>query len=111
MLAAYFLEVTTLWREPPLTIFFEATWLCTVLVFVGVGAYLLDQTQRVAWLRQLDLAEAEDQIRVLLHNVLPPSIVARKLGGETVIADNYAEASLLFADVVNFTSLSARVLD
>ena len=109
MLAAYFLEVTTLWREPPLTIFFEATWLCTVLVFVGVGAYLLDQTQRVAWLRQLDLAEAEDQIRVLLHNVLPPSIVARKLGGETVIADNYAEASLLFADVVNFTSLSARM--
>jgi adenylate cyclase len=106
---AFLATVTVRWPEPPLEIFFHTTWLCTVISFVGLGSYLLDRTQRIAWLRQLDLAEAEDRIRALLHNVLPPSIAVRKLGGEAVIADNYSEASLLFADVVGFTALSATM--
>ena len=109
VLGAFLATVTVIWPEPPLEIFFHATWLCTVISFVGLGSYLLDRTQRIAWLRQLDLAEAEDRIRALLHNVLPPSIAARKLGGEAVIVDNYNEASLLFADVVGFTALSATM--
>jgi len=109
VLAAFFPTVMVMWPEPPLEIFFSATWLCTAISLVGLGSYLLDRTQRIAWLRQLDLAEAEDRIRALLHNVLPPSIAARKLGGEAVIADEYSEASLLFADVVGFTALSATM--
>src|SRR6185369_4373176 len=57
----------------------------------------------------VDLTAAEERIRVLLHNILPPPIAARKLRGEEVIADNFAAASLLFADVVGFTELSARM--
>ena len=41
--------------------------------------------------------------------VLPPSIAARKLAGESPVADSFSEASVLFADVVDFTSLSARL--
>jgi adenylate cyclase len=110
VLCAFFIEVTVLWPEPPLMIFFNATWLSTVVCFVGLGAYLLDRTQRIDWLHQIDLAEAEDRIRALLHNVLPPSIAARKRNGEVLIADNYSEASLLFADVVGFTALSATMV-
>ena len=109
VLAAFFATVLGVWPEPPLEIFFNATWLCTAISLVGLGSYLLDRTQRIAWLRQLDLAQAEDRIRALLHNVLPPSIAARKLGGEAVIADDYSEASLMFADVVGFTALSASM--
>jgi len=109
VLCAFFIEVTARWPEPPLTMFFNTTWLSTVVCLVGIGAYLLDRTQRIAWLNQIDLAEAEVRIRALLHNVLPPTIAARKLGGEVVIADNYSEASLLFADVVGFTALSATM--
>jgi adenylate cyclase len=69
---AFLATVTVIWPEPPLEIFFSATWLCTAISFVGLRSYLLDRTQRIAWLRQLDLAEAEDRIRALLHNVLPP---------------------------------------
>ncbi|MDH2385775.1 adenylate/guanylate cyclase domain-containing protein [Bradyrhizobium sp. CER78] len=109
VLAGFFASVTVMWPEPPLKIFFSATWLCTAISLVGLGSYLLDRTQRIAWLRQLDLTEAEDRIRALLHNVLPPSIAARKLDGEAIIADDYGEASLLFADVVGFTALSATM--
>jgi len=109
VLGAFLATVTVIWPERPLEIAFNATWLCTAISFVGLGSYLLDRTQRIAWLRQLDLAVAEDRIRALLHNVLPPSIAARKLAGEAVIADDHSEASLLFADVVGFTALSATM--
>jgi len=79
------------------------------VVFAGVGSYMLDRTQHTAWLQEMDLQHAEGQVRTLLHNVLPPSIAARKLAGEAPIVDNFIEASLLFADVVDFTSLSARL--
>jgi adenylate cyclase len=45
----------------------------------------------------------------LLLNVLPKPIAERLKGGETVIADNFAEVSILFADLVGFTSLSNHV--
>jgi class 3 adenylate cyclase/PAS domain-containing protein len=45
----------------------------------------------------------------LLLNILPASIAARLRGGETVIADKFDEITVLFADVVDFTPLSARM--
>jgi adenylate cyclase len=39
----------------------------------------------------------------------PPSIATRKLNGENRIADDFPEASLLFADVVDFSILSSRL--
>ena len=45
----------------------------------------------------------------LLLNILPPSIAARLREGETVIADRFDEMAVLFADVVGFTELSARL--
>jgi adenylate cyclase len=105
----FFLSVTILQPEPLLLIAFDFAWLSAVLTFVGLGSYILDRTQHVTWLQEQELFEAEDQIRALLHNVLPPSIAARKLAGESPVADRFADASVLFADVVDFTSLSARL--
>ncbi|MBK9249535.1 MAG: tetratricopeptide repeat protein [Ignavibacteria bacterium] len=45
----------------------------------------------------------------LLHNVLPPSIAHRILGGEKLIAEKIPCVSVLFADIVNFTKLSQRI--
>jgi class 3 adenylate cyclase/tetratricopeptide (TPR) repeat protein len=44
----------------------------------------------------------------LLLNVLPASIAARLKAGERNIADHYESISILFADIVGFTPLSAR---
>lgn len=105
----FFFAVTVLWPEPGLLVLYHFAWVFSVIVFVGVGSYMLDRTQHLAWLQGMDLQNAENQVRTLLHNVLPPSIAARKLAGEAPIVDNFFEASLLFADVVGFTSLCARL--
>jgi class 3 adenylate cyclase/HAMP domain-containing protein len=43
----------------------------------------------------------------LLLNILPGPIAHRLKNGETAIADSYAQATVLFADIVGFTSISA----
>ena len=50
-------------------------------------------------------SEREKSERLLL-NVLPQSIAARLKGGETMIADHFENATVLFADLVGFTPLS-----
>ena len=45
----------------------------------------------------------------LLLNILPKAIAERMKKGETTIADSYPEATVLFADLVNFTSLAAHI--
>jgi class 3 adenylate cyclase len=106
--AFYYFAVTVLLPQPAISIIYQSAWMLTTTVFAGLGFYSLDRTQRIAWLRQLDLIAAQEQIRSLLHNMLPPAIAERKLAGESPIADTYAQASLLFADVVGFTPLSSR---
>jgi adenylate cyclase len=60
--------------------------------------------------RLLDELRAEkERSEALLLNILPRSIVERMRRGETVIADRIAEATVLFSDLVDFTSLAARV--
>lgn len=49
----------------------------------------------------------EENERLLL-NILPGPIAERLKGGETTIADHFAEVSVLFADIVGFTTLSSR---
>ncbi len=43
----------------------------------------------------------------LLLNILPGPIAERLKGGETRIADSFAEVTVLFADIVGFTNLSS----
>jgi adenylate cyclase len=57
--------------------------------------------------RQLRVEKEKSE--VLLLNVLPRPIVARLQLGERVIADSVPDATILFADLVGFTRLSARL--
>ncbi|MDK1493235.1 adenylate/guanylate cyclase domain-containing protein [Sinorhizobium sp. 7-81] len=45
----------------------------------------------------------------LIHAILPDQIVARLQGGEEVIADRFDEVSILFADIVGFSPIAARL--
>ncbi len=51
----------------------------------------------------------KDKSDALLLNILPEPIVARLNLGESMIADHIADATILFADLVGFTSLSTRL--
>ena len=46
---------------------------------------------------------------MLLHNVLPPEIAHRLSNGESTIADHHQEATVLFADIVGFGKITARM--
>ena len=59
----------------------------------------------IYFLRQRDRFQQESDD--LLHNILPDEIAARLKADDTLIADDYESASVLFADMVGFTPLSA----
>jgi adenylate cyclase len=60
--------------------------------------------------RLLDELHAEkERSEALLLNILPPSVVERMQRGEVVIADRIPEATVLFSDLVDFTSVSASL--
>jgi guanylate cyclase len=75
---------------------------CGVLIFLSWFVELRRLVER-----QLDQARAQaDQ---LLNDVLPSQVAARLKAGEDAIADQFYEVTVLFADVVGFTPLSAQL--
>jgi len=55
------------------------------------------------------LKREKDAAERVLFNVLPNSVARRIVGGAGRIAEDVADASILFADVVGFTELAARI--
>ncbi|HEY1014076.1 MAG TPA: adenylate/guanylate cyclase domain-containing protein [Herpetosiphonaceae bacterium] len=70
------------------------------------------QTERAeALLRELQathaaLAEEREKSERLLLNILPETVATRLKEAPHLIADNFAEASVLFADIVDFTPMA-----
>ncbi len=56
--------------------------------------------------RQLKLARFQEQEKIL-HNILPSKIADRILSQETFIADHFESVSVMFMDLVGFTSLAS----
>jgi class 3 adenylate cyclase len=52
------------------------------------------------------IADKNKENESLLLNILPGPIAQRLKSGETTIADHYSEVTVLFADIVGFTSMS-----
>jgi class 3 adenylate cyclase len=63
--------------------------------------------------RERAIAEAlrveKEHSEALLLNILPSTIVERLRRGERVIADRIADATILFSDLVDFTTLTGRL--
>lgn len=70
-----------------------------------IGVATLIFVTMAYFVRQRDRLQAESD--KLLHNILPDQIARRLKSDEPVIADNYEAVSVLFADVVDFTPMSA----
>jgi class 3 adenylate cyclase/tetratricopeptide (TPR) repeat protein len=59
-------------------------------------------------LKNVELVHANKQNEELLLNILPVPIAARLKNGTTRIAEKFEHVTVLFADIVGFTHLSAR---
>lgn len=67
--------------------------------------------QRTAELREMNqqLSIEQKKSERLLLNILPEPIAQRLKEGQNNIADGFSEVTILFADIVNFTTLSAQI--
>ena len=72
-------------------------------------AYLVDVINRRAFSLERSLAIEKERSEALLLNILPAEIAERLKTSQTTIADDYDEATVLFADIVGFTELSRRL--
>lgn len=86
------------------------TFFAMNLTGVGVAVLLIvrDFLRRLQAARA-DLALEKDRSDTLLLNVLPAPIAERLKTGEETIADRLDEVTVVFADIVGFTPMSAGV--
>ena len=93
-----------------------------VLLFgaAAVGTLLalriLESNRRRLYFQELVIREQSEQLQEesakserLILNILPASVAARLRNGEESIADEYQLVSVLFADIVGFTPVAARM--
>jgi adenylate cyclase len=71
-------------------------------------SYYLERYSRQDFLQKYTIQAQRDQADRLLYNVLPESIAERLKQNSETIAEEFSSASVLFADIVNFTPISAR---
>lgn len=67
------------------------------------------KTQLMLKLAREKLQEEQQLSERLLLNILPAPIASRLKQGEKTIADYYEEATVLFADIANFTIISTQM--
>lgn len=81
-----------------------------------VGLRMLERNRRQVWHQRLVIEEQRGAIEAeraqsdrLLLNVLPAAVSKRLKDGESPIADDYAAASVVFADIVGFTAMASSM--
>ena len=96
----YSLNVQPLASAPALQlVVFNIFNIVASLGLAGIGThYIVSEADR-----------AEQTNEILLNNVLPRTIATRLKKEESTIADGFANASILFADLTGFTRLSSRL--
>ncbi len=94
----------------------DATYLYIPILSGGpltlFSAYTYERIQRLAFLAEAEIVRQRARVETLLHSIMPPA-VAHRLGDgvnpNEAIVESYAAATVLFADIVGFTSLSASM--
>ena len=99
-----------LFRDVDIPIWFTSTMLALNVIGAGSVAFTLLASfanQRNAALAALRVEQEKSEL--LLMNILPRSIAERLKVASQAIADHFGSASILFADVVDFTPLAQRL--
>ena len=79
-----------------------------LIAFASIGVVMRSVLQ-LANTKEAELAAEHAESERLLHNILPVEIAERLKRGEEVIADGFDEASVLFSDIVGFTTMSEKI--
>ncbi len=93
-------------------IFFALNFTAMSCILYFLVRYFVIETERIK--TQLDqqhalLAEEQKKSERVLFNVLPSNIAERLKNSNGLIADGYADVTVMFADLVNFTQLTEQM--
>ncbi|MBN2005987.1 MAG: adenylate/guanylate cyclase domain-containing protein [Anaerolineae bacterium] len=103
----YFVSDKIVWTGNPAVV--NLLWLVNVIMAFGIIFLLVWYQITLVKNAEQAMDKALAQSESLLNNVMPPVIAERLKQSEAVIADSFPEASILFADIVNFTPLSQNM--
>lgn len=110
----YYLGVGTATGIPMNTIglFFAINFTAMSSILYFLVRYFVIETEKIK--TQLDqqhalLAEEQKKSERVLFNVLPSNIAERLKNNQGLIADGYADVTVMFADLVNFTQLTEQM--
>jgi class 3 adenylate cyclase len=93
----------TEWWEYLNSLFF----LVAAVVLGMFASYSIERVSRREWLAQREIDEERARSEKVLMNVLPEPIAERLKAQDGPIADAFAEATIMFVDLVDFTNLSS----
>jgi class 3 adenylate cyclase len=85
-------------------LFGENILLVSGIAFIALRFFIIERDRAEA-----ALAREKERSEMLLLNILPSSIAERLKGEHLALADGFAEVSILFADIVGFTKMSATM--
>ncbi|GAB1233899.1 hypothetical protein UT5_02920 [Ferrigenium sp. UT5] len=93
-------------------LFFALNFAAMSSILYFLVRYFVVETEKIK--QQLDqqhalLAEEQKRSERVLFNVLPANIAERLKSREGLIADGYADVTVMFADLVNFTQLTEQM--
>lgn len=78
----------------------------SAFAILAIMSYVYSEAARTA---EAKLALEREKSEKLLLNILPVSIAERLKENEAVIADHFESTTVLFSDIVGFTSLSEKI--
>ncbi|MBD1912979.1 adenylate/guanylate cyclase domain-containing protein [Leptolyngbya sp. FACHB-8] len=87
-------------------VLFDMVWISGMSVLV---VYLIDQLFHTEFVIRRQLDDERSRSQALLLNILPQSVAERLLRNQRTVADNFSTVTVLFADIVDFTQLSAHM--
>ena len=96
--------------EEGFAIFVSNNFFFVSSIILGMAAsYFLEVYLRRVFAQRIKLRQEEEKSNRLLLNILPSEVAATLKEQEGVIAEHFDHASILFADVADFTSMSAHM--
>jgi len=96
-------DIGSIWD---VTLWLYFFWFCGIC---NLSVFLYERLQRAEFwaLKELELEQAKSE--KLLLNILPEAVARQLKQDQRTIAENFAEVTVLFADIVGFTELSVGV--
>jgi adenylate cyclase len=87
----------------------ENFFIVATLISGSAVAYLLESLFRTQFLTDKQLNSERMRTNELIESLFPARIAERLKAGETCIAESHGEVSVLFSDLVGFTSLTKKL--